>query len=165
MSETGAPRVRKRRLGADPEPHAGGIDLAASATLAYSSEDPAHRVENLVDGRGGPGGTRWQAAQPNTTEQIVVELDRPQTLSRLVYEVEERERARTQEVRIEASSDGGKTYRGLLAQEYNFSPGGATFQHEDVRIEVVDATHVRLTIVPNKGGPGTATLTTLQLFD
>jgi hypothetical protein len=164
MSETGAPRVRKRQLGAEPEPSPGGIDLATAATIAYSSEDPAHPVENLVDGRGGPGGTRWRAAQPDTTEQIVVELDRPQTLSRLIYEVEERERERGQEVRIEASSDGGKTYRGLLTQEYNFSPGGASFQREDVRIEVVDATHVRLTIVPNKGGSGTATLTTLQLF-
>ena len=163
MSETGAPRVRKRQLGTEPEPRAGGIDLSAAATLAYSSEDPAYPVENLVDGRGGPGGTRWRAAQPNTTEQIVVELDRPQTLSRLVYEVEERERERTQEVRVEASSDGGKTYQGLLTQEYNFSPNGATFQREDVRIEVVDATHVRLTVVP-KGGSGTATLTTLQLF-
>lgn len=159
-----APRVRKRQLGAEPEVGDGAIDLAAAATLAYSSEDPAHPVENAIDGRGGPGGTFWRAAQPDTTEQIVVELDRPLTLARLVYEVEERERARTQEVRVEASSDGGKTYRGLVTQEYNFSPNGATFQREELRIEVVDATHLRLTIVPNKGGSGSATLTTLRLF-
>jgi hypothetical protein len=164
MSETGGVRIRKRQLGAEPEVRRSGLDLAAAATLAYSSEDPAHPVENLVDGRGGPGGTRWRAAQPNTTEQIVVELDRPQTLSRLVYEVEEREGDRTQEVRIEASSDGGKNYSGLVTQEYNFSRNGANFQREELRIEVVDATHVRLTVVPNKNGSGTATLTTLQLF-
>lgn len=164
MSESAGARVRKRRLGAEPELAGGWLDLAASATLAYSSEDPDCPVENAIDGRGGPGGTRWRAARPDTTEQIVVELDRPQTLSRLVYEVEERERERTQEVRVEASSDGGKTYRGLVTQEYNFSPNGATFQREELRIEVVDTTHLRLTIVPNKSGSGTATLTTLQLF-
>lgn len=163
MSETARPTVRKRQLGADPEARRSGLDLAASATLAYSSEDPAYPVENLLDGRGGPGGTRWRAARPNTTEQIVVELDQPQTLSRLVYEVEEHESERTQEVRIEASSDGGKTYRDLVTQEYNFSPRGANFQREELRVEVVDATHLRLTIVPNKSGSGTATLTTLEL--
>lgn len=164
MSDGGPVRVRKRRLGPEPEPAGGGLDLAALSTLAYTSEDPAFPVEHLVDGRDGPGGTAWRAAKPDTTEQVVVELDAPHTLTRLVYEVEERERTRTQEVRIEASSDGGKTYRGLVTQEYNFSPGGATFQREELRIEVVDATHVRLTIVPNKGGSGTATLTTLRLF-
>jgi len=164
MSDT-APRVRKRQLGAEPEPpEEGAIDLSGAATLAYSSEDPAHPVEHAIDGRGGAGGTCWRAAQPNTTEQLIVELDQPRTLSKLVYEVEERERERTQEVRIEASSDGGKTYRGLVTQEYNFSPGGATFQREELRIEVVDATHVRLTIVPNKNGSGAASLTTLKLF-
>jgi hypothetical protein len=163
MSDT-APRVRKRQLGAEPEVADGAIDLAGTATLAYSSEDPAHPVEHAIDGRGGPGGTFWRAAQPNSTEQVVVELDRPLTLARLVYEVEERERERTQEVRVEASSDGGKTYRGLVTQEFNFSPNGATFQREELRIEVVDATHLRLTIVPNKNGSGSATLTTLKLF-
>lgn len=163
MSDT-APRVRKRQLGAEPEVGDGAIDLAAAATLAYSSEDPAYPVENLIDGRGGAGGTFWRAAQPDTTEQIVVELDKPLTLSRLVYEVEERVHERTQEVRIEASSDGGKTYHGLVTQEYNFSPNGATFQREELRVEVVDATHVRLTIVPNKNGSGAATLTALRLY-
>ena len=54
-----------------------------------------------------------------------MEFDRPQTISRLVYEVEEAERERTQEVRVEVSEDGGRTYRQILVQEYNFSPGGS----------------------------------------
>lgn len=164
MSETGRPRVRKQQIGVEPSRASGGIDLATNATLAYSSEDPADPVENIVDGRGGPGGTRWRAAAANTAEQIVVHLDRPTTLSRLVYEVEDRTADRTQEIRIEASSDGGNTYRELVTQEYNFSPNGATFQREELRIEVVDATDVRVNVVPNKRGSGTATLTTLQLF-
>jgi hypothetical protein len=160
------PTVRKRRLddeggtGSTPGP----IDLAHSATIAYSSEDPAHPVEHLLDHRAGPGGSRWQSARPNVTEQLVIEFDQPQSIARLVYEVEETERERTQEVRIEASTDGGQTYRHVLVQEYTFSPHGATFQREDLRLDLPHVSRVRLTIIPNKHGTGTATLTSLQLF-
>ena len=47
------------------------------------------------------------SARPDTAEHIVVEFDQPQAISRLVYEVEETRRERTQEVRVEASDDGG----------------------------------------------------------
>ncbi len=104
------------------------------------------------------------SARPDVTEQIVVEFDQPQTVSRLVYEVEEPTRERTQEVRVEASQDGGRTYRQLLVQEYNFSPGGATYQREEQRLNLHQVSHLRLTIVPNKNGSGTATLTSLRLF-
>ena len=80
---------------------AGEIDIAASATIAYSSEDPAHPVEYLLDGHSGPGATRWISARPDTIERIVIEFDQPQAIARLVYEVEETMRERTQEVRVE----------------------------------------------------------------
>ena len=70
-----------------------------------------------------PRRPRWISARPDTTEHIVIEFDRPQTISRLVYEVEETMRERTQEVRVEVSEDGGRSYRQILVQEYNFSPG------------------------------------------
>ena len=164
---TARSQVRKRPLAADTAAAARAadeIDIAGCATIAYSSEDPAHPVENLLDGKSGPGGTRWISARPDTTEHIVVEFDEPQTISRLVYEVEETMRDRTQEVRVEASNDGGRTYRQILVQEYNFSPEGATFQREDQRLDLRQVTHLRLTIVPNKSGSGPATLTTLRLF-
>jgi hypothetical protein len=140
------------------------VDIASCARIAYSSEDPAHPVEHLLDGRSGPGATRWTSARPDVIEQIVVEFDRPQTISRLVYEVEEAVRERTQEVRVEVSEDGGGTYRQILVQEYTFSPGGATYQREDQRLGLRQVSHLRLTIVPNKNGSGTATLTSLRLF-
>ena len=104
------------------------------------------------------------SARPDTAEHIVVEFDQPQAISRLVYEVEETRRERTQEVRVEASEDGGRTYRQFLVQEYNFSPRGATFQREDQRFDLPQVSHLRLAIVPNKSGSGPATLTTLRLF-
>ena len=127
---TERPRVRKRSLAADTVTigrAADEIDIACCATVAYSSEDPAHPVENLLDGQSGPGGTRWVSARPDTAEHIVVEFDQPRSISRLIYEVEETTRERTQEVRVEASDDGGRTYREILVQEYNFSPGGPPF--------------------------------------
>ena len=94
----------------------------------------------------------------------IVEFDEPQPISRLVYEVEEVVRERTQEVRVEVCENGRRTYRQILVQEYNFSPGGGTYQREELRFSRLQASCLRLTIVPNKNGSGTATLTTLRLF-
>jgi len=167
MNRIDTARLRKRLLSEQsatfpesPEE----IDIASHAMLAYSSEDPAHPIEHLIDGRWGRGGTRWLSARPNATEHVVLEFDHPQRVSRLVYEVEECCQARTQEVRVEISSDGGYTYRQVLAQDYTFSPQGATFQHEDRQLDFPAITHLKLTIVPNKGGSGVATLTSLRLF-
>ncbi len=160
-------RIRKRPL----DPYAatsaradGEIDIVGGATVAYSSEDPAHPIEHMLDGCSGPGATRWVSARLDTVERIVVEFDQPQAISRLAYEVEEELRERTQQVRAEVSEDGGRTYRQIFAQEYTFSPGGATYQREEQRFNRVQASHLRLTIVPNKNGSGPATLTTLRLF-
>ena len=159
------PRLRKRPLEANAATSAADeIDIAGCAAIAYTSEDPAHPVEHLFDGRSGAGATRWMSARPDTTEHIVIEFDRPQAISRLVYEVEETMRERTQEIRVEVSEDGGRSYRQILVQEYNFSPGGATYQREEQRFNLRQVTHLRLTIVPNKSGSGTATLTALRLF-
>jgi hypothetical protein len=160
-------RLRKRPLEDDAVTSTrvvGEIDIAGCATIAYSSENPAHPVEHMLDGRSGPGATRWISTRPDAIERIVVEFDQPQAISRLVYEVEEAMRERTQEVRVEISEDGGRTYRQILVQEYTFSPGGATYQREDQRFNLLQASRLRLTIVPNKNGSGTATLTALRLF-
>jgi len=167
MGHANPSNLRKRRLEsleATRTRPAGEIDIASCAAIAYSSENPAHPVEHLLDGVSGPGATCWMGARPDVIEQIVVEFDHPQTISRLVYEVEEAIRERTQEVRVEASEDGGRTYRQLLVQEYTFSPRGATYQREEQRLNLRHVSHLRLTIVPNKNGSGTATLTALRLF-
>ncbi len=158
--------LRKRRLSQSTEPDddSAPLNLASVATIDYSSEDPAHPVEHLVDEHTGPGGSYWAAAQADTTEQLVLEFDRPQSIGRLVYEVQEMERERRQEVHVEASTDAGRSYQRVVVQEYTFSPGGATFEHEDLRLELHDLTHLRLTIVPNKRGSGVASLTSLRVF-
>lgn len=158
--------LRKRRLDQETEPSddSASLDVASVATISYSSEDPDHPVENMLDKQAGPGGSYWAAAQADTTEQLVLEFDQPQSITRLVYAVEEVEHQRTQEVHIEASTDGGETYRRILVQPYTFSPHGATFEREDLRLELLDVTHLRLTLVPNQHGSGVAKLTSLRLF-
>jgi hypothetical protein len=154
--------VRKRRLDQSEQATGGAapIDLSRLATIAYSSEDADHPVEHLFDEHG----SGWAAAQADHAEQIVVEFDQPQSVTRLVYEVEETQRERTQEVHVEVSTDGGRTYRRVLVQEFTFSPRGATIQLQDVRLEAHELTHLRLTIVPNKQGSGVATLKSLRLY-
>jgi hypothetical protein len=70
---------------------------------------------------------------------------------------------RTQELAMSVSNDGGQTYRELVRQEYNFSPG-TTLEREEWTIRADGVSHLRLKIKPDKGGkPCRATLTTLAL--
>jgi hypothetical protein len=142
----------------------GEIDIAEAAVIAYSSEHPGHPIEHLIDGSSGRSATRWVSARADAIEQIVIEFGTPQSISRLIYEVQEAEQSRTQEVRLEVSTDGGQTYRQVLVQEYTFSPRGAIFQREDLRLDLKQVSHLRLIVVPNKNGSGMATLSNLQLF-
>jgi hypothetical protein len=164
---TPAGQLRKRllkdaRLLAAPSNE---LDVKTGATVAYSSEHPAHPVDSMFDGRDGRGGTFWASERTDTVETLLLEFDHPQRISRLIFEVEERAVERTQEVRIEVSSDGGASFRQLLVQEFVFSPRGATFQREDLRLSAAQVTHLRLTIVPHKNGSGRATITSLRLFE
>lgn len=160
-------KLRKRQIEADTGSGAVApdeIDIVGCAMIAFSSEDPAHPIEHALDGRSGRGASRWTSARADTEEHIGLEFDRPQLISRLAYEVEENLCERTQQVRADISEDGGRTYRQLFVQEYVFSPRGATYQREELRFAQARASHLRLTIVPNKNGSGTATLTSLRLF-
>jgi hypothetical protein len=138
-------------------------DIAALATVLVTSEDPASPIDHAFDARRGPGGTRWVAAAPG--DQVVnLRFDAPQTVRRVVLEVEEPDVSRTQEIQLAASQDGGVTYRELLRQEYTFSPPGTTFEREEWAVSCQGVTHFRVTIRPDKSGrPYRATLTTLAL--
>jgi hypothetical protein len=164
---TNPARLRKRLLEAEAMTCAGTdneINIVGCATIAFSSESPAHPIEHLFDGHSGPGATRWISARPDTVERVIVEFDEPHSISHLVYEVEESVRERTQEIRVEISENGDRTCRQILVQEYNFSPSGATYQREELRLNLLRVSRLRLTVVPNKNGSGRATITTLRLF-
>ena len=147
-----------------PAPMPGQIDVAAVATVLVTSENPDHPVDLAFDPTSGPGGSRWVAGEPGE-QVLILAFDAPQTIRRVLLEVEEREVARTQELLVACSGDGGRTYRELVRQEYNFSPPGTTFEREDWSVEAEVVTHLRLQIRPDKGGkPCRATITTLAMW-
>ena len=146
-----------------PVPQPGEIDIAVTATVQVTSEDPAHPIEHVFDTRRGPGGSRWVADEPGE-QTLILAFDTPQIIHQTVLEVEEPEVSRTQELRLSVSHDGGQTYHELRHQEYNFSPPGTTFEREDWTVTAVGVTHLRLWMNPDKGGkPYRATLTALVL--
>jgi hypothetical protein len=146
-----------------PAPMPGEIDIAAVATVLVTSEDPDHPVDRAFDQQRGPGGGRWVAGEPGE-QTLILAFDAPQTIRRILLEVEEPEVARTQELQLAVSGDGGQTYRELVRQEFNFSPPGTTFEREDWAVAAEGVTHLRVWIKPDKGGkPCRATLTSLVL--
>ena len=165
--ESPQPKIRKQLIGRDPPARSslsGELDLVADAVLHYTSEHPDHPVDNILDRADGPGGTRWQGAVADALQTLLIEFDQPRELARLHYGVTEAGTVRTQEIRVEVSTDAGTSYRQILAQDYTFSPRGATLQVEDLALDLPGVTHLRLTIVPNNQGSGRAILTSLRMF-
>ncbi|WP_447985060.1 hypothetical protein [Nitrospira sp. Nam74] len=139
------------------------ISLADDAVVSVSSEMPEHPIDCICDGHSGPGGTRWIADEPGD-QSVVFSFDTPHTLHRVTLEVEEPDVSRTQELALSISVDGGQTYRQILCQEYNFSPPGTTFEHEQWQVPAEDVTNVWMWIRPDKGGkPCRASMTSLAL--
>jgi hypothetical protein len=152
-----------KAISAAPVATADAIDIAAVATVLVTSEDPGHPIDLAFDDSRGPGGSRWIAGEPGE-QTVILAFDAPQSIHRVALEVEEPEVARTQELQLAVSSDGGRTYRELLRQEYNFSPPGTTLQREDWAVNSDAVTHLRLLIRPDKGDkPCRATITSLVL--
>lgn len=158
--------MRKQILTSNPAtsaPFRGELDVAALATVAVTSEEADHPVENAFDNQRGPGGSRWVASMPGE-QALILAFDAPQNIRQVLLEVEENQDSRVQELQLAVSHDGGNTYRELLRQEFNFSPSGTTFEHEEWTVAAEGVTHLRLCIKPDKGGrPCRASLTTLSL--
>jgi hypothetical protein len=157
--------LRKHVLKAEPAPAPwpGEMDIAACATVLVTSEDREQPIDNVFDHRRGPGGSRWIAAEPGE-QALTLVFDTPQTIRQINLEIEELEVSREQELQFSASCDGGHTYSELFRQGYNFSPPGTTFERELWPILAQGITHLRLWIMPNKGGTlCRATITSLAL--
>jgi hypothetical protein len=97
-------------------------------------------------------------------EQVLtLAFDTPQTIREVGLETEELQASRTQVLTLSLSQDGGRTYREILRQEFNFSPG-TTFERERWTVPAASVSHLRVTIRPDKGGNlGRASLTSLTI--
>src|SRR3954454_9868444 len=96
--------LRKKILSesAGPATASGGIDVPATATVTVTSEVADHPVDNAFDGRGGPGGTCWVAAEPGD-QTVILAFDAAQTLRQMILEIEELEVSRSQELEVSVS--------------------------------------------------------------
>jgi len=124
--------MRKRIIGQDPrkvsaaEP--GWVDLERLAQVEVTSEAVGYPIESaLIPGKG----TGWRAAEPGE-QTIRLLLDEPLRLRRIHLVFHEDEQERTQEFVLRWSPDSGQSYREILRQQYNFSPGAAD-EVEDTR--------------------------------
>lgn len=146
--------VARRTEGEEPE----WLPLERVAEVEISSEDPSHPIEEAIV----PGGTGWVAGGPGA-QTVRLLFPQPQEVRRVRVVVEERERARTQEFVLRAWTPGGLE-REIGRQQFNFSPGGATREQEDYRVDLPSVAAMELSIVPDISGGGVrATLRELRV--
>ena len=138
----------------------GWLDLDGAAVVEVTSEEKDYPVESaLVSGemRG------WRAASPGT-QTIRLLFDQPQRLRRISLVFEETETERTQEFVLRWSPDGGRSFREIVRQQWNFSPLNTIREVEEYRVEISDVTVVELVIVPDiSRGAARASLKSLRL--
>jgi hypothetical protein len=156
--------MRKRLITPTPNagtpPNEGWLDLDRAAVVEVTSEEKEYPVESaLVSGeiRG------WRAADSGT-QTIRLIFDQAQGLTRIALVFEEIETSRTQEFVLRWSGDGGRSFREIVRQQWNFSPPDAIREVEEYQVELSDVTVLELVIVPDiSRGSGHASLKSLRL--
>jgi len=136
------------------------IDVERSAMVEITSEDKEYPVESAFVSGETQG---WRAAVAGT-QTIRMIFDHRQRLKQISLVFEEKENARTQEFVLRWSSDGGKSFREIVRQQWNFSPPVTIREVEEYQVELLNVTVLELTIVPNtSGGTARASLKSLRL--
>ncbi len=156
--------MRKRLITPIPQtarPHdEGWLDLNTAAVVEVTSEDKDYPVESALLSGETQG---WRAASPGT-QTIRLLFDQPQRLRRISLAFEENEIKRTQEFVLRWSPDGGRSFREIVRQQWNFSPPETIREVEEYHVELSDVTVLELIIVPNNsGGAARASLKSLRL--
>ena len=138
----------------------GWLDLDGAAVVEVTSEDKEHPVESALV----PGETRGWRAAASGTQTIRLIFDEPQRLTRISLVFEETETERTQEFVLRWSGDGGRSFREIVRQQWNFSPPNAIREFEEYRVELSAVTVLELVIVPDiSRGAAHASLKSLRV--
>jgi hypothetical protein len=119
----------------------GWLNLDRAAVVEVTSEDKEHPVESaLVRGE-----TRGWRAGASGTQTVRLIFDEPQRLTRISLVFEESETERTQEFVLRWSPDGGRSFREIVRQQWNFSSSPNTIREiEEYRVELSDVTVLEL---------------------
>ena len=138
----------------------GWLDLQSLAQVELTSEDAANPIEAALVPDAGLG---WRAAQAGE-QTIRLLFDELQTVRRIQVLFHEDQQARTQEFVLRWSPDGGRSYREIVRQQYNFSPPGVTREFEDYAVDLTGVTALELRIVPDmSGGDARASVAQLRI--
>jgi hypothetical protein len=121
------------------------MDLDRVASVEVTSEQKDYGIESALVA----GETRgWRAASPGT-QTIRLLFDQPQRLRRISLVFEENEIKRTQEFVLRWSTDGGRSFREIVRQQWNFSPPNTIREVEEYPVELSDVTVLELIVVPD----------------
>lgn len=136
------------------------LNIEELAEVGITSEDAAHPIESALLSGGRSG---WRAAGPGE-QTIRLLFANPQPLRRIWLRFVETSTDRTQEYVLRWSPDGGKSFREIVRQQWNFSSQGATCETEDYRVDLPEVTVLELNIIPDtSGGDAVASLAELRL--
>ncbi len=156
--------MRKRIITQDTQgiipPEKDWMDLENSAQAELTSEDASHPIESALT----PGlGSGWRASEPG--QQIVRLLfDKPLKVKHVHIVFHEDEQQRTQEFLLRWSSDGSRSSREIVRQQYNFSPPDNTREIEDYEVDLVGLRVLEIIIFPDiSGGVARASIAELRL--
>ena len=123
------------------------LDIDRIASVEMTSEQPGYPIESALRGES----RGWRAANPGT-QIIRMIFDRPQTLRRIWLVFEDSETARTQEFVLRWSRDQESSFREIVRQPWNFSPGGSVRENEHYTVHLSEVGMLELIIVPDKSG-------------
>jgi|ERR1700691_1739378 len=156
--------MRKRLITPIPQSapalNEGRLDLDVAAVVEVTSEEKEYPVESALV----PGETRGWRAAASGTQTIRLIFDEPQRLSRIALVFEETETKRTQEFVLRWSGDGGRSFREVVRQQWNFSPPNTRREVEEYQLDLSGVTVLELVIVPDVSrGAARASLTSLRL--
>jgi hypothetical protein len=140
----------RKRIGKDSRPSfttgpKNWLDLAQLATVEVTSEDSSYTIESALIPDSPPG---WRAADPGP-QTIRLLFDEPLKISGIHLDFHEDQVSRTQEFVLRWLPAGSSSYQEIVRQQFNFSAGGSTHEHEDYFPALVNVAALELRIVPD----------------
>jgi hypothetical protein len=159
--------MRKRLI--TPSPQAGTLldegwlDLDREAVVEVTSEEKEYPVEAALVALVAGEIRGWRAADSGA-QTIRLIFDKPQRLTRIALVFEETETERTQEFVLRWSGDGGRSFRELVRQQWNFNLPNSMRESEEYQVGLSDVTVIELVIVPDiSRGSARASLKSLRV--
>ena len=156
--------MRKRIITQDTQgiipPEKDWMDLENSAQAELTSEDASHPIESALT----PGlGSGWRASEPGQ-QTVRLLFDKPLKVKHVHIVFHEDEQQRTQEFLLRWFSDGSRSSKEIVRQQYNFSPPDNTREIEDYEVDLVGLRVLEIIIFPDiSGGVARASIAELRL--